>query len=51
MTLQGALATYVADDGTAVRYWDRTECQCYLEASLPSGDEDALEDWWAAAVG
>jgi hypothetical protein len=43
---QGALATYVAD-GTAVRYWDRTECQCYLEASLPSGDQDALESWWA----
>jgi hypothetical protein len=46
---QGTLATYVAD-GTAVRYWDRTECQCYLEASLPSGDEDALESWWAGPV-
>jgi len=46
---EGAAAEYTDDSGDAVRYWDRPECKCYMEASLSGGDLQALEDWWVNA--
>jgi len=48
---QGGLSDFTTDEGVAVRYWDRPECKCYMEASLESGDHDALEAWWEAPLG
>jgi hypothetical protein len=46
---EGAAAEYINSSGDAVRYWDRPECRCYMEASLDGGDLDALEQWWINA--
>ena len=44
---QGTLADYVNESsGSAVRYWDRPECRCSMEAFLDSGDREVLTNWW-----
>ena len=42
---QGTLADY-ENSGSAVRYWDRPECKCSMEAFLDSGDREVLTNWW-----
>jgi len=46
---EGSAAEYINDSGEAVRYWDRPECRCYMQASLDGGDIQALTDWWINA--
>ena len=46
---EGAAAEFKNDAGEAVRYWDRPECRCYMEANLDTGDLEALEKWWVNA--
>jgi hypothetical protein len=46
---EGAAAEYINSSGDGVRYWDRPECRCYMEASLGDGDLQTLEDWWVNA--
>lgn len=46
---EGAAAEYLNSSGSAVRYWDKPECKCYMEASRNDDDLDALEDWWVNA--
>ncbi len=48
---QGTLADYEHDDTSAVRYWDRPECRCAMEAFLDSGDRQVLTDWWLDPFG
>ena len=48
-TREGAAAEYIDSSGDAVRYWDKPECKCYMEASLSGGDLQAVEDWWVNA--
>ena len=49
-TREGAAAEYLNSSGDAVRYWDKPECQCYMEASLTGSDDlQKLEDWWVNA--
>ena len=49
-TREGAAAEYHNSSGEAVRYWDKPECRCYMEASL-TGNKDlqVIEDWWVNA--
>ncbi len=53
-TREGAAAEYINSSGSAVRYWDKDDCKCYMEASL-SGDDapvdllQTVEDWWINA--
>lgn len=46
---EGALAEFLNGSGSAVRYWDRQDCLCYMEAYLDSGDQVKLTDWWTNA--
>jgi hypothetical protein len=47
---EGAAAEYLNSSGDAVRYWDKPECQCYMEASLTGSDDlQKLENWWVKA--
>lgn len=48
---EGAAAEYVNSSGSGVRYWDKPECKCYMEASLSGGEGalDTLENWWINA--
>lgn len=46
---EGAAAEYVNSSGTAVRYWDRDDCRCYMEANLDSGNLKVVENWWVNA--
>jgi hypothetical protein len=49
-TREGAAAEYLNSSGDAVRYWDKPECRCYMEASITgSSDLQKLEDWWVNA--
>ena len=48
-TREGAAAEYINSSGSAVRYWDKDDCKCYMEASLSDGDLQAVEDWWVNA--
>ena len=49
-TREGAAAEYLNSSGDAVRYWDKSECKCYMEASLTGSDDlQKLEDWWVNA--
>lgn len=48
-TREGAAAEYIDDSGQAVRYWDKPECKCYMEANIDGGDLQKLEDWWVNA--
>jgi hypothetical protein len=49
-TREGAAAEYTNSSGDAVRYWDKPECRCYMEASVTgSSDLQLLEDWWVNA--
>lgn len=48
-TREGAAAEYINSSGSAVRYWDKDDCKCYMEASLSEGDLQAVEDWWVNA--
>ncbi|HET9421733.1 MAG TPA: hypothetical protein VFO49_11390 [Nocardioides sp.] len=49
-TREGAAAEYLNSSDDAVRYWDKPECRCYMEASLTgSSDLQKLEDWWVNA--
>jgi hypothetical protein len=49
-TREGAAAEYLNSSGDAVRYWDKPECKCYMEASLTGSDDlQKLEDWWVNA--
>jgi hypothetical protein len=49
-TREGAAAEYLNTSGDAVRYWDKPECRCYMEASLTGSDDlQKLEDWWVNA--
>jgi len=42
---QGTLADY-DNSGSAVRYWNRPECKCSMEAFLDSGDREVLTNGW-----
>ena len=46
---EAAAAEYANSSGTAVRYWDRDDCRCYMEANLDSGDLEVVENWWVNA--
>ena len=46
---EGAAAEYVNSSGSAVRYWDKPECKCYMEASRSDDNLKALENWWVNA--
>jgi hypothetical protein len=46
---EGAAAEYFNSSGDAVRYWDKPECKCYMEANLTGGDLKTLENWWVDA--
>ena len=49
-TREGAAAEYLNSSGDAVRYWDKPECKCYMEASITGSDDlQKLEDWWVNA--
>lgn len=44
--VEGRLADSYAEGDRVLRYWDLTECLCYMEAYYPTNDLDALTDWW-----
>lgn len=46
---EGAAAEYYNSSGAAVRYWDKPECKCYMEASLSDGKLKTVENWWVNA--
>jgi hypothetical protein len=46
---EGAATEYISSSGTAVRYWDRDGCRCYMEAHLDSGNLKVVENWWVNA--
>lgn len=48
---EGRLADSYADNDRILRYWDQTECLCYMEAYYPTVDRDALIKWWEAPRG
>ena len=48
-TREGAAFEYLNSSDTPVRYWDKPECKCYMEASLTGGTLEDVEDWWINA--
>ncbi len=44
--VEGRFADSYAEGDRILRYWDQTECLCYMEAYYPTNDQDALIAWW-----
>jgi len=44
--VEGRVADSYAEGDRILRYWDQTECLCYMEAYYPTADQDALIAWW-----